>query len=66
MADRKRKLENEDSDIESSPKRRKSYTLDLKLKIISKAYPLQQLVLLGSINISVLSDLTLVVDMRLN
>ena len=37
MADRKRKLEQEDSDVEKSPKRRKSYSVEMKLKIISEA-----------------------------
>ena len=36
MADRKRKLE-QDSDVEKSPKRRKSYSVEMKLKIISEA-----------------------------
>ena len=37
MADRKRKIELEQSDIEKSPKRRKAYSIDMKLKIISEA-----------------------------
>ena len=36
--DRKRKIEDEDSEIEKSPsKRRKSYSVDMKLKIVSEA-----------------------------
>ena len=37
MADRKRKIELEESDIEKSPKRRKACSIDMKLKIISEA-----------------------------
>lgn len=38
MADRKRKLEDEELNLEQSPsKRRKSYSIDMKLKIISEA-----------------------------
>ena len=37
MADRKRKLEQEASDLEKSPKRRKSYSIEMKLKIVSEA-----------------------------
>ena len=37
MADRKRKLEDEDLNLEKSPKRRKSYSVELKLQIVSEA-----------------------------
>lgn len=37
MADRKRKLEHENSNLEKSPKRRKAYPVELKLKIVSEA-----------------------------
>ena len=36
MADRKRKLETDDSNLENSPKRRKSYSVELKLQIVSE------------------------------
>ena len=37
MADRKRKLEDEDLNLEKSLKRRKSYSVELKLQIVSEA-----------------------------
>ena len=37
MADRKRKLEDEDLNLEKSPKCRKSYSVEFKLQIVSEA-----------------------------